>query len=64
MCFPQNVPLPATIRTPAPDNAQTNKRVQDATRIQPGMTSVLTGALGEPNFGKNINRTVLTGAIA
>lgn len=63
MCFPK-MQMPPTIRPPAADSALTNKRIQDATRIQPGAASVLTGALGDPNFGKNINRTILTGAIA
>lgn len=64
MCFPQNIQMPAFFRPPAADSNETNRRVQDATRPNPGMTSILTSALGDPNFGKNINRTVLTGAIA
>lgn len=63
MCFPQQIQMPSFLRPPSNDSAQTNRRVQDATRPQTGMTSILTSALGVPNFGQNINRTVLTGAL-
>lgn len=64
MCFPKAIQMPTFIRPPATDSNETNRRVQEASRPMPGMTSILTSALGDPTFGQNINRTVLTGALA
>lgn len=64
MCFPQpSIPTPATPRAPFRSSSETQARVGEATNFATGGTTVLTTPLGDPNFGKSINRTVLTGML-
>lgn len=66
MCFPPKIEMPNfnLLRPPSADSQQTNRRVQEATKIDPNTASVLTSPMGDPNFGKQINRTILTGVLA
>lgn len=65
MCNPQQpTPLPAAPIPPSRTSAEVQNRVAAATRLPiNAMESVLTSPLGDPNYAKSINRTVLTGAL-
>ncbi len=66
MCFaaPAAAPIPAAPLPPARTSAAVDRRVQDFMRPQKEpMPTVLTSPLGDPKFGRNINRTVLTGML-
>jgi hypothetical protein len=66
MCFPNAAParIPAAPRPPSRSSASVDRRVQDIMQPQQQpMATVLTSPLGDPNFGQNINRTVLTGVL-
>lgn len=55
--------MPAAPRPPTRTSTETQGRVSEATNFATGGTTVLTTPLGDPNFGKSINRTVLTGML-
>ncbi len=66
MCFPSAAPaaIPAAPLPPARSSAAVERRVQEVMRPnKEPMATVLTSPLGDPRFGKNINRTVLTGVL-
>jgi hypothetical protein len=66
MCFPSATPaaIPRAPLPPSQSSAAVARRVQDVTRPnKPPMATILTSPLGDPNFGRNINRTVLTGVL-
>jgi hypothetical protein len=66
MCFAAPTParIPAAPPPPTRSSAGVERRVQDFMRPQTEpMPTVLTTPLGDPNFGRNISRTVLTGVL-
>jgi hypothetical protein len=65
MCFAAPAaPIPAAPLPPSRTSATVERRVQDFMRpYKEPMPTVLTSPLGDPRFGKNINRTVLTGIL-
>lgn len=64
MCFPKVPEMQTTAMAPSRTAPAVQNRVQQATRLPVNvMESVLTTPLGDPNYGRSINRTVLTGAL-
>ncbi|HWU19374.1 MAG TPA: hypothetical protein VN155_16960 [Devosia sp.] len=65
MCFFQQPQLPQQVATPSVNNEEARRRRAQQTAAneqQSGRAAtVLTSPLGDPNFGQNINRTVLVG---
>lgn len=65
MCFFQQPQLPQPVATPSVNSEEARRRRAQQTAAneqQSGRAStVLTSPLGDPNFGQNINRTVLVG---
>jgi hypothetical protein len=65
MCFAAPAArIPTAPMPPARTSAAVDRRVQEVLRPQrEPMPTVLTSPLGDPRFGRNINRTVLTGTL-
>lgn len=65
MCFFQPPPTPSTPQTPSEDSEAARRRRAEQMAMneqqQGRAATILTTPLGDPNFGRNVNRTVLAG---
>jgi hypothetical protein len=65
MCFFQQPQMPQTVATPSVNSEDARRRRAQQTAVndqqQGRAATVLTSPLGDPNFGRNINRTTLVG---
>lgn len=67
MCFSTSVPKPPPL-PPTPQRDEKASLVQDtrlrALRARGVQNNIFTSALGDPGFGKNVNRATLLGQTA